>query len=142
MTLLSPVDNLFFMTSRKKKKPIEESLVDDDLDLKTLLNLDKEMFFLGKGYWVKFEARIVEKNEHIPHGIRYSLTLHDANNTRILGYDNAHSPKLPKGRKRYAAKKTAWDHKHECMKVYNYEFESASHLLEDFWADVKGIIDE
>jgi hypothetical protein len=31
----------------------------------------------------------VEPDEHVPHGIRYALTLHDRYGTRLLGYDNA-----------------------------------------------------
>jgi len=75
------------------------------------------------GYWVKFEARQVEVSIEIPHGIRYSLTLHDKNNCRVLGCDNAHGFKPGKGK--YGAKKETWDHLHKRMEVYPYEFESA-----------------
>jgi hypothetical protein len=46
----------------------------------------------------------------MPHGIRYSLTLHDRNNTRVIGYDNAHAVKP--SRKKFGAVKTTWDHAH------------------------------
>ena len=62
-------------------------------DLENLLLLDGEIFPMDNGYWVKFEAKVVEASENIPHGVRYSLTLHDKNNHRIIGYDNAHSYK-------------------------------------------------
>lgn len=106
--------------------------------LEALLDLDGEILRLESGYWTKFEARRVEPNTHIPHGIKYSLTLHDGHNQRVLGYDNAHGVK-PK-RKNFAAKKTAWDHKHDGENVEAYEFESAGRLLEDFWADVDRIL--
>ncbi|WP_342748518.1 toxin-antitoxin system TumE family protein [Geothermobacter hydrogeniphilus] len=48
---------------------------------------------MANGYWVKFEARRVTVNEHIPHGSSYSLTLHDRTNRRIIGFDNAHAIK-------------------------------------------------
>ena len=53
--------------------------------------------------WTKFEACRVAPTRHIPFGIKYSLSLHDRNNTRILGFDNAHAQK-PK-RKKYGARK-------------------------------------
>ncbi len=61
-----------------------------DPGLEVLLQLDNEIFPMENGFWTKFEAKQVVVNEHIPHGIKYSLTLHDPSNTRILGYDNAH----------------------------------------------------
>lgn len=48
---------------------------------------------MDNGYWTKFEVRNVKATSQIPHGIKYSLTLHDNNNRRILGYDNAHAIK-------------------------------------------------
>lgn len=104
---------------------------DNNLGLDYLLELDGEIFPMDNGYWTKFEAKKVSPNEKIPHGIKYSLTLHDRNNTRVIGYDNAHGIK---------AKKTEWDHKHERSRVKTYEFKSAGELLEDFWNDVNKII--
>ena len=112
----------------------------NDKGLDTLLELDGEIFMLDDGYWTKFEVHLVEETEQIPHGIRYSLTLHGKHNARILGYDNAHSIK-PK-RKKYGAKKHRWDHKHERARVQNYEFQDAGQLLSDFWEDVNKIMEE
>ena len=64
-----------------------------NLGLETLLELEGEIFPMDNGYWTKFEVKIVTPNEHIPHGIKYSLTLHNPYNKRILGYDNAHGIK-------------------------------------------------
>jgi len=110
-----------------------------DGSLDTLLDLDGEVFPMDNGYWTKFEAKRVNPTNQIPHGIRYSLTLHDRNKTRILGFDNAHAHKNKK--KKYGARKVTWDHKHKTEKVYNYEFESASQLLEDFWDAVEQILE-
>jgi hypothetical protein len=110
----------------------------EDTSLETLLDLAGEIFPMDNGYWTKFEAYEVKPTEHFPHGIRYSLTLHDRNNTRILGFDNAHAHKPKK--KRYGARKLTWDHKHKMEKVYKYEFESASQLINDFWKAVDEIL--
>jgi hypothetical protein len=111
---------------------------DTDISLVTLLDLDGEIFPMENGYWVKFEASKVESSPQVPHGIRYCLTLHDRNNTRVLGFDNAHAHKPKK--KKYGARKLTWDHLHKTEKAYRYEFESASQLLEDFWAAVEEIL--
>lgn len=111
--------------------------------LETLLFLDGERYFIdpdGK-YWVKFEVNRARVNEHIPHGIRYSLTLHGPGNRRILGYDNSHQIK-PGSRKKYGAKRTSWDHKHLEHKTQIYEFDSPEALVSDFWEDVDKIMRE
>jgi len=109
-------------------------------DIETLLNLNGEIFPMENGYWTKFEAYKVEPSKQIPHGIKYSLSLHDRNNERIIGFDNAHAIK-PK-RKKYGARKTTWDHKHQREEITPYEFETAGQLLEDFWAAVETFLGE
>jgi len=109
--------------------------MDSDPTLECLLDMNGMIFGEDDGHWYKFEAWRVEPNEHIPHGIRYSLTLHDRHNRRILGFDNAHSV-VPKSKK-FGCKKTTWDHKHQKDKIENYEFDSAGKLLEDFWNAVE-----
>jgi hypothetical protein len=116
----------------KKQYSKEDALLD------TLLDLDGEIFPMDNGFWTKFEAYRVTSGLQIPHGIRYSLTLHDNNNTRVLGFDNAHAFKPKKNK--YGGRKITWDHKHKMEKVHPYEFESASQLLEDFWEDVEKIL--
>lgn len=110
-----------------------------DVGLETLLSLDGEVFPMDSGYWTKFEVKQVEANDRIPHGIRYSLTLHDRSNQRVFGIDNAHGFK-PK-RKKFGAGKTTWDHIHMKEKIAPYEFESAGALLEYFWRVVDKVID-
>lgn len=99
-------------------------------DIENLLNLNGETFPMDNGYWVKFEVWKVEVSLSVPHGIRYSLTLHDKNNHRVIGYDNSHSYK---SKKKYGATKETYDHIHKQMDVFPYEFETASQLMEDFW---------
>jgi hypothetical protein len=70
-------------------------------------------------------AWCVEVNEHVPHGIRYTLTLHVRYGTRLLRFDNAHAVKPPK-HKRYAGRRLAYDHRHRHArdKGVPYEFTS------------------
>lgn len=64
-----------------------------DGSLDTLLDLDGEIFPMDNGYWVKFSAKSTDPNPNIPHGVRYSMTLHDRYNNRVVGFDNAHAVK-------------------------------------------------
>lgn len=109
--------------------------------LDTLLDLHGITYRLDKGYWVKFEAyRVTAASEQIPHGISYSLTLYDRNNTRVVGFDNAHGCPPPK-RKKFRGRRLAWDHQHHQEKIVPYEYESAAQLLEDFWNEVELFFD-
>lgn len=116
-----------------KSKP-----TDSDHELRSLLDLNGYSYNMAGGYWVKFDVWLIEPSEEVPHGIRYSLTLHDRNNVRIVGYDNAHGG-LPK-QCRYKARNVTWDHIHKTNKVYPYEFDSAPQLIEDFWKTVEEYI--
>ncbi len=40
----------------------------------------------------------------------------------------------------HGVQKITWDHKHKIDKIYGYEFESASQLIEDFWKAVEEIL--
>lgn len=108
-----------------------------DPGLETLLALGGYIYRMDDGHWVKIEAWEVEPSEAVPHGIRYSLTLHDPYNRRVLGFDNAHAPKPL--RRRYGGRKVvAWDHRHgaSARREEPYEFKDAGQLLEDFWRAV------
>lgn len=96
---------------------------------------------MDAGYWVKIEAKRVSPSPRIPHGMLNSSTLHDRNNVRVIGIENAHAIKL-KGRNRYSGQMVTWSHKHQTERLSPYEFESADHLLIDFWATVGNQIGE
>jgi hypothetical protein len=83
----------------------------EDAGLQTLLLLHNEIDDQSNGFWIKIEAWRVDANEHVPHGIRHALILHDRYGTRLLGFDNAHAVKPPK-RKRFAGRRLAYDHRH------------------------------
>lgn len=106
-----------------------------DKGLDTLLDLDGLRMNLGNGYWAKFEAREVEVTADRPHGIKYSLTLHDDGGERLLGFDNAHAVKVSSG---YKGRRFAYDHQHRGPgdEGVEYEFQSPEQLIADFWAAV------
>jgi len=117
-------------------------MTEDEYQKQILFDLNGLKETNKDGYYVKFEAREVKNSTQIPHGIKYSLTLHDRNNTRLIGYDNAHLVKMPT-RKRYGARKIiAWDHKHRYSKDKGipYEFDTVTELLFDFWNDVDKVL--
>lgn len=48
-----------------------------DYELEVLLSLDGQEFRFTKGYVIKIEARQVKPSQGRPHGVKYSLTLHE-----------------------------------------------------------------
>lgn len=114
-----------------------------DPGIDTLLDLHGQVIDQGQGYWLKIEAWRVTPTPEVPHGVRYSLTLHEPYGERILGYDNAHGIKPPK-RLKYGGRILAHDHQHRHQgdKGQPYEFQSAHQLLADFFANVDRILKE
>ena len=106
-------------------------------DIDALLDLDGVLIEQTGGCWTKFEVRrISQPTEEIPHGIRYSLTLHDRYGERIMGFDNAHAVQTKKQGKHQGRK--TYDHRHRHSKDIGvpYEFVDAHQLLKDFWSEV------
>ena len=100
-----------------------------------LLELDGlQMNYTGT-YWVKIEVRQVTPTSARPHGIRYNMSLHDGDNVRILGFDNAHAVAVSKG---FKGKRYSYDHIHRSANDdgTEYVFESPEQLLSDFWDEV------
>ena len=115
----------------------------EDPGIATLVELHDQIIDQGNGYWVKIEAWRVAVTQDIPHGIRYSLTLHEPCGKRILGYDNAHAVKPPKKFK-YAGIRLPYDHKHRHVSDQGvpYEFRDAHQLLADFFSEVDRVFEE
>lgn len=111
--------------------------------LDTLLELNGSVLEQEAGFWIKIEVWVVDVSADIPHGIRYSLTLHDRYGTRVLGYDNAHAVKVPQKFK-FAGRRLPYDHRHRSAKDSGvpYLFDSPQRLLEDFFAEVDRVIRE
>ena len=105
--------------------------------LSSLLDLNGERFIVDEslGVWVKFEARKVPLSIRKT-GVRYSLTLHNKQGKRILGFDNAHE--IEYGSKNMVAPKRTFEHWHYDAKDTGtpYKFVNAGKLLEDFWIEV------
>jgi hypothetical protein len=107
--------------------------------ISTLLDLHQEVIDQDDGYWIKIEAWEVPISDAVPHGIRYSLTLHNPNGVRILGYDNAHAVKPRSG---FSGRKQPYDHKHRSASDFGikYEFKNTYQLLSDFFIDVDKVL--
>jgi len=103
-----------------------------DHSLELLLDLDGLNFAQEGGYWIKYEVSAVEKTTERPHGIKYSLTLHDPQGKRMFGIDNAHRPKKRRGPAARSTRPKAADHMHRGGRECAYKFEGAETLLVDF----------
>jgi len=100
-----------------------------DYTLEYLLDLNGEIVMVEEGHWVCFSIYRINPVRQRPHGIRYSLTLHDEEGKRVLGYDNAHAS--------YENKKNdPFDHIHRRKRIKKYDYLNAEKLMEDFWRDV------
>jgi hypothetical protein len=108
--------------------------MDQDHELDVLLSLDGYEFQFARGYRVKIEAQRVEVTAGRPHGIKYSLTLHDPAGRRIYGLDNAHGIR----------RRPQFDHRHvySGRRVVGYEYRGPVDLLEDFYREVERLLRE
>jgi hypothetical protein len=113
-----------------------------DSGIRNLLDLAGHVLDQEDGYWIKIEAWEVPASADIPHGIRYSLTLHAPSGKRLLGYDNAHAVKTKKGR--YSGRRLPFDHRHRSAsdKGVAYTFKSADQMLADFFKEVDKVLKE
>jgi hypothetical protein len=103
----------------------------EDHELEVLLSLDGYEFQFAR---VKIEAQPVTASAGRPHGIKYSLTLHDPARRRIYGLDNAHGVR----------RRRQFDHRHVYggRRVVAYEYRSPAELLEDFYREVERLLRE
>lgn len=113
---------------------------DRDPGLAILLDLDRISFAIDAAgeYTVKFIVRRVPPSPERPHGLSYSLTLHNATGARIVGFDNAHLTPSRTGR----TKPVAHDHRHRLQTTRPYQYRDAATLLADFWAEVDAVLRE
>lgn len=102
-----------------------------------VLSLDGIHYKLPDGKSIKFSFTKISVSEGVPLGIKYSLTLHDINNVRILGFDNKHSPKIT--RKSFKSRQRNFDHKHRYPEDagIEYDFVDFPTLIEDFYNEVE-----
>ena len=106
-----------------------------DHTLENLLELHNQRIVIDDslGLWVRFD---VVRAASRAQSIRYSLTLHDKSNKRIMGFDNSHA--IQYGAKKGVKAKRTFDHWHydASDKGRPYEYLSAGKLMEDFWEEV------
>ncbi len=112
--------------------------VDSSLDALLLLDGDTFVVEAEGTCWVKFAVKRVAVSPERPHGINYSLTLHDEDGERLLGFDNAHSVQETSGPG--ARTRIEFDHKHRGERVRFYMYTDAATLLADFWTEVEAIL--
>ncbi len=101
-----------------------------DHELAFLLSLDGYEYRFAAGYRVRFEAREVKATTGRPHGVKYSLTLHDPEGRRIYGLDNAHR----------AGRRRQFDHRHVYggSKIVGYVYRGRSRCSMTFTAKWSG----
>ena len=115
---------------------------DRDPGAEVLLDLDGQVFVVDAkgGYWVRCSVKRTASSPERPHGLKYSLTLHGPDGSRLIGFDNAHSVRGslgPGGKSRGPL-----DHKHRLETVRPYRFKDAATLVEDFWTEVDRLLRE
>jgi hypothetical protein len=113
-----------------------------DPGLDTLLDLDGVSFFAdAEGrFRVRFVVKRVEASEERPHGLSYSLTLHDEKGERLVGFDYAH--RVAPGSGPAGRQRSVRDHRHRHRTVRPYEYKDAATMLADFWQEVDAVLKE
>src|SRR5947209_215034 len=111
-----------------------------DPGLDILLDLDGVSFAADAAgnYVVKFVVKRVPSSPERPHGLSYSLTLHDEKGARLVGFDNAHAAPA----RRRHGKAAPHDHRHRLRMTRIYEYRDAARLLADFWTEVISVLKE
>lgn len=79
-----------------------------------------------------------QPDEHRPHGVGYTLTLHDPAGQRVFGIDNAHVVRASRGPAGRSS--AAHDHLHRGESVRPYAYRDADTLMDDFWREVEAIL--
>jgi hypothetical protein len=89
----------------------------DPDDLRILFDLATKRQDVKDGWWWKI---VVWESSDAPADIRYSLTLHAPDGSRVLGYDNDHQH----------------HHRHPPEGGRIYDFSTCAQLIADFFEDV------
>ena len=115
---------------------------DKDLAVEYFLELDGTVHFVDEKckYRVEIKAKCTDVTPERPHGLSYSLALHNEKHERILGFDNAHPVPASKGPS--GKRHRFHDHRHKYEKTRIYRFEDTSKLISDFYAAVDLIMKE
>lgn len=109
-----------------------------DDGLERLLEIDGFLAEIGGGFWVKIVAQRVPPDVNRPHGVSYSLRLHEPGGRRVFGIDNAHPRRVTRGPSGRSS--SAQGHLHRDDSVRPYAYRDADSLLEDFWREVNAVL--
>jgi hypothetical protein len=114
--------------------------MEDELDI--LLSLNGASWEAADGYVVEFSVHRTQKTPARPHGVTYALVFRSAAGEPMVRFDNAHAAVRPGGRFVKAPK--AHDHWHRSERDPGrpYAFTTATQLLDDFWREVKRVMNE
>jgi hypothetical protein len=114
----------------------------DEHTLEFLLAFDGRTHWLDQGYRLKFEIKQGEATPERPHGLRYSLTFHDPEGQRLIGFDNAHGAAAVGAR--FNKRPVTSDHWHRTQTDEGrpYAFTNADTLLRDFFREVRQVLAE
>jgi hypothetical protein len=114
----------------------------EDDELEWLLSFDGVSYEAASGYVVEFTVKRTASSKERPHGISYALVFRPQRGEPYVKFDNAHVVDRPGGR--FVKGPTAYDHWHrdESDPGRPYSFTTATRLLEDFWAEVKRVMNE
>ena len=116
--------------------------MDENWELETLLALDGSSYELAEGYLVEIKAERTDATEQRPHGISYALVLRQKGKDPLIRFDNSHAIDRPGGR--YVRRSRTHDHWHRSERDRGrpYPFTTGLKLLEDFWCEVKRVLNE
>ena len=105
-----------------------------ETDIERLLDYHGMWLWLEQDWTVRCRIWRVAVTEGVPHGIRYSFTLHDGTGERLLGFDNAHN--IPE--------QLEYDHRHAFRNLGRripYRYSTGDQLLADVLTAVKAACD-
>jgi|SRR6187402_1437785 hypothetical protein len=106
-----------------------------------ILELHGQKIGYEDGYWVAIRVTRVEPDAGRPHGLQYSLTLHDENDDRLLGYDNSHAIDAASGPARKSRRPAPFDHiDRRGKRSAPYAFTTPFKLVQDFFAEVERVL--
>jgi hypothetical protein len=114
----------------------------EDAELELLLSLDGASYQAAEGYLVEFKAQRTNPTAARPHGIVYALVFRPGDGRPYVRFDNAHGVERPGGK--YVKAPVAFDHWHQTEDDAGrpYTFTTATQLLDDFWRQVKRVMNE
>ena len=116
--------------------------MDEDAELELLLSLDGTSYEAAAGYVVEFMARRTNKTPERPRGVGYALVFRPREGEPYVRFDNAHAVARPGGRFVRASKAYGHWHRSESDPGRPYAFTTAAQLLDDFWREVRRVMNE